>query len=90
MDLERQLAELIEDAANYGVPPVVIEKAIAPVLRQFANQLQHSEYYILQNLEQDWVLTTIANPKLKQEKRLFMLLSRYKMLLPFKGQPSPT
>ena len=70
MDLERQLAELIEDAANYGVPPVVIEKAIAPVLRQFANQLQHSEYYILQNLEQDWVLTTIANQKLKQEKKV--------------------
>lgn len=70
MGLDRQLKELIDDAANYGVPPEAIEQAIAPVLRLFAEQLQHSEYFIWQNLDEDWVLTTIANPKLKQNKNV--------------------
>ena len=70
MELEQQLKVLIDDAANYGVPPTVIELAIAPVLKLFAEQLQHLEYYVLQNIEEDWVLTTITNPQLKQEKKV--------------------
>ena len=70
MELDRQLEVLINDATNYGVSPVVIEKAIAPVLKMFAEQLQYLEYYVLQNLEDDWVLTTIANPQTKQNKNV--------------------
>ncbi|WP_019504650.1 hypothetical protein [Pleurocapsa sp. PCC 7319] len=70
MELEQQLAELINDATNYGLPPIVIEKAIAPVLELFAGQLQHLEYYVLQNLDHDWILTTIANPQRSQEKKV--------------------
>ncbi|MBE9046470.1 hypothetical protein IQ255_19005 [Pleurocapsales cyanobacterium LEGE 10410] len=70
MKLEQQLKVLIDDAANYGVPTGVVELAIAPVLRLFAEQLQHLEYYVLQNLEEDWVLTTIANPQSNQEKKV--------------------
>ena len=70
MELEQQLAELINDATNYGLPPIVIEKAIAPVLELFAGQLRHLEYYVLQNLDEDWVLTTIANPQRSQEKKV--------------------
>lgn len=70
MTLEQQLQLIIDDAANYGVPSSVVEKAIAPVLKVFAEQLQHLEYYILQNLAEDWVLTTIANPQLQQSKKV--------------------
>ncbi len=68
MNLENQLKILIDEAPQYGISPVVIQKAIAPVLQLFAEQLQHSEYYILQNLEENWVLTTIANSDRQQKK----------------------
>ena len=70
MELDRQLEILVNDASNYGVPPVAIERAIAPVLKMFAEQLRYLEYYVLQNLEDDWVLTTITNPQTKQNKNV--------------------
>ena len=70
MDLEEQLQLIVDDAPGYGVPATVVEKAIAPVLRSCAQQLQHLEYYVLQNLDSDWVLTTLANPLLQQEKHV--------------------
>lgn len=70
MNLEEQLKILIDDAPQYGVPAVVVQKAIAPVLELFAQQLSNTEYYVLQNLDSDWVLTTIANPQLQQEKQV--------------------
>lgn len=70
MTLEQQLQLIIDDATNYGVPSVVVEQAIAPAIRSFAEKLQNLEYYILQNLENEWVLTTIAHPQLQQEKRV--------------------
>ncbi len=70
MTLEQQLQVIIDDAANYGIPSSVVESAIAPVLKVFAEQLQHLEYYVLQNLAEDWVLTTITNPQLQQSKKV--------------------
>ena len=68
--LEQQLQQIIDDAVNYGVSPVVVELAIAPVIKAYAQQLKKLEYYVLQNLEGDWVLTTINNPKLQQSKQV--------------------
>ena len=70
MELDRQLEVLIKDAGNYGVPPEAIEYAIAPIIKIFAEQLQHTEYYVLQNLQEDWVLTTISNSQTKQNKNV--------------------
>lgn len=70
MTLEKQLQIIIDDAENYGVPKEVMEKAIAPVLKSFAKQLHHLEYYVLQTLGGDWILTTIMNPQLQQEKKV--------------------
>jgi hypothetical protein len=70
MTLEKQLQIIIDDAENYGVPKAVVEKAIAPILKSFAKQLHHLEYYVLQNLGSDWILTTIMNPQLQQEKKV--------------------
>ena len=70
MKLDRQLEVLINDAAKYGVAPEAVEKALAPVIKLFAQQLQHTKYYVLQNLEQDWVLTTITNSQSQQVKKV--------------------
>lgn len=65
MDLDRQIKVLIDEAPQDGVTPQVVA-AVAPVLVLLAGRLRHLEYYILQNLDRDWVVTTLsdrANPK---------------------------
>ncbi len=89
MELEQQLKLLIADAANHGVPTVVMELAIAPVLKMLATQLQHDEYYILQNLESDWVLTTISNAKLKQHKKVIYAFVTVRDAATFQGKSDP-
>lgn len=61
MNLDQQLEILIENAPQDGVTPTVIEKAVAPILKIFAQQLQHLEYYILQTFQKNWVVTTLQN-----------------------------
>ena len=89
MDLEQQLAEIINNASDYGVPPMVIEKAIAPVIKLFVTQLKHLEYYVLQNLAEDWVLTTIANPQLNQSKKVIYAFVSVRDAATFQGQTNP-
>lgn len=89
MDLEQQLESIINDAADYGVPPIVIEKAIAPVLRLFIDQLQHLEYFVLQNLTGDWILTTLANPQLQQEKNVIYAFISVQDAANFQGKSNP-
>jgi hypothetical protein len=60
MDLKAQIQLLIDNAPNDGITPQLVT-AIAPVLSAIAQRLRHSQYYILQNLEEDWVLTTLSN-----------------------------
>jgi hypothetical protein len=70
MNLEEQLKKLMEEAPKYGVSSKVMEEAVIPVLKMFAEPLKHQEYYVLQSLEADWVLTTIQNrrqPKIQKK-----------------------
>ena len=60
MDLESQIQLLIDDAPQDGITTQVVA-AIAPGLKLLAGQLRHPQYYILQSLEQDWILTTLSN-----------------------------
>jgi hypothetical protein len=59
MNLNKQLQILVDNASQNGVSPLVMEKAIVPILQAFASQLQHLEYYILQSSNGDWVVTTL-------------------------------
>ncbi|VEP15713.1 conserved hypothetical protein [Hyella patelloides LEGE 07179] len=61
MELDHQLKILIEDAAKHGIAPIVMEKAIAPVMKSLAIQLKHLEYYVLQNLQEDWIISVISD-----------------------------
>lgn len=89
MNLEQQLIVIINDAENHGVPKIVIEKAIAPVLKLFTNQLQHLEYFVLQNLAEDWVLTTITNPQTKQNKKVIYAFVSVQDAASFQGKVNP-
>ncbi|MGC9526548.1 MAG: hypothetical protein ACP5D7_13515 [Limnospira sp.] len=60
MDLDQQIQSLIENAPQDGSTPDVMV-AIAPGLKLLAQELTHSEYFILQTLDRDWVLTTLGN-----------------------------
>jgi hypothetical protein len=76
MDLEAQIQLLIDNAPQDGVTPKLV-KTIAPVLKEIAQKLRHSQYYILQNLQERWVLTTLSNktnPEL--EKQVVYAFSR--------------
>ena len=89
MILEQQLQLIIDNAAAHDVPPVVIEKAIAPVLKLLAEQLHHLEYYILQTLTEDWVVTTIANPQSKSEKKVIYAFISVQDATTFQGKINP-
>ncbi len=60
MDLDTQISELTQGASGSTVTADAVE-AIAPTLKAIAGQLQHKQYYILQNLEQGWVMTTLSS-----------------------------
>lgn len=60
MDLDAQIQELIRNAPQDGSTPALVE-AIAPVLKLLASRVRHSQYYIVQTLDQNWALTTLEN-----------------------------
>ena len=60
MDFDAQVASLQQSAPNDGVTANAIT-TIAPTLRAIAGQLKHEEYYVLQTLEQGWMMTTLSN-----------------------------
>ncbi len=67
-DLEAQIQLLIDNAPHDGKTPELVA-TIAPALRVIAQKLRHSQYYILQNLQERWILTTLSNkenPKLEK------------------------
>ncbi|WP_204104381.1 MULTISPECIES: hypothetical protein [Spirulina sp. CCY15215] len=61
MDIEGQLQILIERSPDDGMTVQIIENAVVPTLRAFSEQLKQLEYYVIQTLEQGWVLTTLSN-----------------------------
>lgn len=61
MNLEQQLEIITKDAPKYGIPSVIMQQGVIPILRAFAQQLQEPEYYILQTAQQELLLNTLIN-----------------------------
>ncbi|AFZ43228.1 hypothetical protein PCC7418_1020 [Halothece sp. PCC 7418] len=61
MDLDQQLEQLVAEAPTERGMPQVMEYAIAPILKVVAQQLGHHDYYILQNTEENWQVTTLRH-----------------------------
>ncbi|MFB2770222.1 hypothetical protein ACE1AT_13180 [Pelatocladus sp. BLCC-F211] len=68
MDLKAQIQSLIDNAPQDGITPKLVA-AIAPALSAIAQKLRHPQYHILQNLDQQWVLTTLSNRGNPQEEK---------------------
>lgn len=61
MDLQPQMQALIDEAPQEGGMPAAI-RVIAPLLQELAEQrLTFEQYYILQNLQGNWQLTTLQH-----------------------------
>lgn len=60
MDLDAQIQVLVDNAPQDGITPQVVA-AIAPGLKLLAQKLRHPQYYILQSMDSDWVMTTLSN-----------------------------
>lgn len=60
MDLQTQVQALIDDAPAEDALQESIQ-LVAQVLGQVAQGLSHTEYYVLQNLEQQWQMTTLQH-----------------------------
>ncbi|MCU0565826.1 MAG: hypothetical protein MUF49_04445 [Oculatellaceae cyanobacterium Prado106] len=58
MDINQQIQLLMSEAPQYGATALEV-KAIAPALVAIAGQLKHPEYYVLQTLDQNWVMTVL-------------------------------
>lgn len=70
MNLDQQVQLLINDAPQDGITPKVVA-AIAPGLKLLAERLRHLQYYIVQSLEQEWVVTTLrSRDEVHDEKRV--------------------
>ncbi len=71
MNLDQQLDILINEAPNYGVPSLIMEYGVVPVLKTYAQQLDYQQYYLRQTLERNLVITILSdknNPS--SEKRV--------------------
>lgn len=60
MDLDQQIQALVEGAPQDGSTPQLIE-SIAPVLKTLAHRLQHLQYYVMQTLDDSWVMITLGH-----------------------------
>ncbi|MGD1908064.1 MAG: hypothetical protein ACFB0C_19020 [Leptolyngbyaceae cyanobacterium] len=60
--LDQQIQTLIDEAPKGGGTGDAMV-AIAPAIKTIAERLKHLEYYVLQTLDQGWVMTTLSNRK---------------------------
>ncbi|WP_404783615.1 hypothetical protein [Altericista sp. CCNU0014] len=60
MELQAQVQGLIDNAPTDGADLEAI-RLVAIVLGQVAEGLEHTEYYILQNFQQQWQITTLQH-----------------------------
>ena len=91
MDLDQQLENLIKEAPKYGVPALVMERGVIPVLKSYAQQLDHQKYYLRQSVDENLLLTVLANTQNpQQEKRVIYAFPALKDAANFQGSEDPT
>ena len=71
MNIEQQIQVLVDESPDPTTAIAV--RAVAPLLTELAQQLKHIEYYILQNLDQRWMTTTLGNrePPTQQKRVVY-------------------
>ena len=66
--LDEQIQVLIQEAPQDGGVGQAVA-TLAPVLKAIAQTLRHSQYYVLQTLDQGWVMTTLSNRQDPSQRR---------------------
>ncbi|HAC62158.1 MAG TPA: hypothetical protein DCF68_01145 [Cyanothece sp. UBA12306] len=90
MNIDKQLEILVNEAPEYGVSPEIMDKAVIPVLKFFASQHQHTDYYVLHTRDRQWVLTTLKNrDKPQLSKRVIYAFATRKDATSFQGIINP-
>ncbi|MEM7553798.1 MAG: hypothetical protein AAF378_06805 [Cyanobacteria bacterium P01_A01_bin.84] len=78
MNFEAQIKSLINNAPQDGVTPSIVA-AIAPVLLAIARSLRYPQYYLLQSIDRNWVMTTLSNRTNRQiEKKVIYAFPNFK------------
>ncbi|MEO1519333.1 MAG: hypothetical protein AAFU78_00975 [Cyanobacteria bacterium J06633_2] len=62
MNIDQQIKELIANAPSDGKTPTLV-KAIAPALKAIAEELNHTEYFVIKTSDDGWVVTTLKHQK---------------------------
>ena len=89
-NLEQQLQALVAEAPRYGVPSLVMQQGIIPILKLLAQQLQHPEYYILETPNQNWLLTTLSKRDQPQlQKKVIYAFASLNDAAIFAGKSEP-
>ncbi len=86
--LDQQIQILVDNAPRNNVAPEVIH-AIAPVLKAFAQQLKHTEYFVVQNLNQQWVITILNRKQSDDSNVEKRMIYAYAALEDVKKGPAP-
>lgn len=60
MNADQQIQTLIEQAPHYGANPEEV-RIIAPALKALAQRLKHPQYFVLQTLGENWLMTTLTH-----------------------------
>jgi hypothetical protein len=90
MDLDQQLENLINEAPKYGVSAPIMQYGVIPVLKTYAQQLDHQEYYLRKTLDNHFLLTVLANTQNpEQEKRVIYAFPFLKDAANFPGSEDP-
>lgn len=71
MNLDQQIQALVDQAPQDGVTPQTIQ-TISPILKAFAEQLRHPQYFILQNLNDQWVMLTQTYQQQPEQTKTFI------------------
>ncbi|MGP0129586.1 MAG: hypothetical protein ACTMUB_10105 [cyanobacterium endosymbiont of Rhopalodia musculus] len=66
MNIKKQLEILANNAPEYGVSIEIMEQAVNPVLKFFANQHKQTDYFVLHTSDRHWIITTLNNRKQPQ------------------------
>lgn len=90
MNIDKQLEILINEAPEYGVPEEIMKKAVVPVLKFFASQHEHTDYFVLHTRDRHWIVTTLSSRKQPQiTKRVIYGFATRKDATSFQGIVNP-
>jgi hypothetical protein len=87
--LDEQIQQIIDKAIDHVVPPSVIEKSVAPILKSYAQKVSHEAYYLVVNQKNDLLIRIIQSSlDPSKEKRVIYAFADSNTGLKFLSSPT--